>query len=70
MFPYSLRDHGRAWLNALPFLLRYNLPNMNAKLKNDITCFRQSKDEMLYEGWERFKELLRKCPLNRFQHWT
>ncbi|KAA3483565.1 protein FAR1-RELATED SEQUENCE 5-like [Gossypium australe] len=58
LFPYSL-----AWLNALPsgtvaswnelcqrFLLRYNPSNMNAKLRNDITSFRQSEDDTLYEA--------------------
>ncbi|KAA3483574.1 protein FAR1-RELATED SEQUENCE 5-like [Gossypium australe] len=52
LFPYSLRDHARAWLNALPsgtvaswsdlcqrFLLQYNPKNMNANLRTDITSF-------------------------------
>ncbi|KAA3478088.1 Retrotransposon gag protein [Gossypium australe] len=43
---------------------------MNAKLRNDIMFFRQSEDETLYEAWERFKELIRKCPMDGFQHWT
>ncbi|KAA3467056.1 Retrotransposon gag protein [Gossypium australe] len=43
---------------------------MNAKLWNDITSFRQSEDETLYEAWERFKELIRKCLMHGFQHWT
>ncbi|KAA3453152.1 protein FAR1-RELATED SEQUENCE 5-like [Gossypium australe] len=63
LFPYSLRDRARAWLNALlpgkvaswnelcqRFLLRYNPPNMNAKLRNDITSFQQSEDETLYKA--------------------
>ncbi|KAA3487048.1 protein FAR1-RELATED SEQUENCE 5-like [Gossypium australe] len=83
LFPYSLRDLARAWLNALSsgmvaswndvfqrFLLRCNLPNMNSKLRNDITSFRQSEDETLYEAWETLKELLRKCLMHGFQHWT
>ncbi|KAA3470662.1 protein FAR1-RELATED SEQUENCE 5-like [Gossypium australe] len=69
LFPYSLRDRARAWLNALlsstvtswneicqKFLLRHNPPNMNAKLRNNITSFRKFEDETLYEAWERFKE--------------
>ncbi|KAA3461284.1 oligopeptide transporter 4-like [Gossypium australe] len=52
------------------FLLIYNPPNINVKLRNDITSFRQSDDETLNESWERFKELLRKFPIRGFQHWT
>ncbi|KAA3455791.1 protein FAR1-RELATED SEQUENCE 5-like [Gossypium australe] len=79
LFPYSLRDHARTWLNALPsgtveswndlcqrFLLRYNPSNINAKLRNDITSFKKLEDETLYEAWERFKDLLRKYPMYGF----
>ncbi|KAA3469698.1 Retrotransposon gag protein [Gossypium australe] len=80
---FRKQDRTRAWLNALPlgtvaswndlcqrFLLQFNPFNMNAKLRNDITSFWQSEDETLYKAWERFKELLRKCPIQGFQHWT
>ncbi|PPD90687.1 hypothetical protein GOBAR_DD12374 [Gossypium barbadense] len=40
----------------------YFPPSKNAKLRNEITTFQQLDDESLYEAWERFKELLRKCP--------
>ena len=30
-------------------------------MKNDITSFRQIDDESLFKGWERFKDLLRRC---------
>ncbi|KAH9727218.1 hypothetical protein KPL70_008578 [Citrus sinensis] len=75
LFPYSLRDRARAWLNSLPsdsittwneladkFLMKYFSPTKNAKLRNEITSFHQLEDESLYEAWERFKELLRRCP--------
>ncbi|KAH9783362.1 hypothetical protein KPL71_009280 [Citrus sinensis] len=74
LFPYSLRDRARAWLNLLPsdcittwnelvdkFLMKYFSPIKNAKLRNEITSFHQIEDESLYEAWERFKELLRRC---------
>ncbi|KAH9800698.1 hypothetical protein KPL71_000768 [Citrus sinensis] len=32
------------------------------ELRNEITSFHQLEDESLYEAWERFKELLRRCP--------
>ncbi|KAA3461411.1 protein FAR1-RELATED SEQUENCE 5-like [Gossypium australe] len=73
----------KAWLNALlsgkmaswndlcqRFLLRYNPYNINAKLRNDISSFRQSEDETLFKAWERFKKLLIKCLMHGFQHCT
>ncbi|KAH9751794.1 hypothetical protein KPL71_014441 [Citrus sinensis] len=75
LFPYSLRDRARAWLNSLPsdsitiwneladkFLMKNFPPTKNAKLRSEITSFHQFEDESLYEAWERFKELLRRCP--------
>ncbi|XP_024027611.1 uncharacterized protein LOC112093437 [Morus notabilis] len=82
LFPYSLRDRARAWLNSLPpdsvanwndlaekFLVKYFPPNKNAKLRNDITSFQQLEGEALCESWERFKELLRKCPYHGLPYW-
>ncbi|KAH9681318.1 hypothetical protein KPL71_026936 [Citrus sinensis] len=75
LFPYSLRDRAIAWLNSLPsdsiitwneladkFLMKYFPPTKNAKLRNEIISFHQLEDESLYEAWEIFKELLRRCP--------
>ena len=52
LFPYSLRDRARAWLNLLPsdsittwndladkFLMKYFPPTKNTKLRNEITSF-------------------------------
>ncbi|KAL5571470.1 hypothetical protein UlMin_021067 [Ulmus minor] len=60
LFPYSLRDRARAWLNSLPsdsittwndlaekFLMKYFPPTKNAKLRNDITSFQQLEGESL-----------------------
>ncbi|XP_062099623.1 uncharacterized protein LOC133805454 [Humulus lupulus] len=81
LFPYSLRDRAIAWLNSLPsdsvstwqelterFLMKYFPPTKNAKLRNEITSFQQLDEESLYEAWERFKELLRKCPHHGIPH--
>ncbi|KAH9801445.1 hypothetical protein KPL71_001039 [Citrus sinensis] len=75
LFPYSLRDRAKAWLNSLPsdsittwneladkFLMKYFPPTKNAKLRNEITYFHQIEDESLNKAWERFKELLKRCP--------
>ncbi|KAK8613604.1 hypothetical protein V6N13_101362 [Hibiscus sabdariffa] len=83
LFPYSLRDRARAWLSGVPagsleswadlcrsFLMRYNPPNMHTQLRNDIASFRQADDESMYECWDRYKGLLRKCTNHGFQDWT
>ncbi|XP_058741085.1 uncharacterized protein LOC131613431 [Vicia villosa] len=75
LFPYSLRDRAKSWLNSLEpisiptwndlvekFLDKYFPPSKNAKMRNQITSFRQGEEESLFEAWERFKELLRQCP--------
>ncbi|XP_061351899.1 uncharacterized protein LOC133296867 [Gastrolobium bilobum] len=40
-----------------------------ARLKSEITAFEQKDSESLYEAWERFKGLLRKCPQHGIETW-
>ena len=81
LFPYSLRDAARAWLSTLPpdsvtswndlaekFLMRYFPPTLNAKYRHEIISFQQLEDESVCGAWERFKELLRKCPHHGILH--
>ncbi|KAL4284200.1 hypothetical protein GQ457_16G021400 [Hibiscus cannabinus] len=83
LFPYSLRDRARLWFNSIPsgsvkswndlcqnFIIRYISNVMTDKLRNDITSFRQTDDESMYEPWDRYKELFRKCPRHGFNEWT
>ncbi|KAL4278062.1 hypothetical protein GQ457_03G030530 [Hibiscus cannabinus] len=83
LFPYSLRDKARAWFNSIPsgsveswddlcrnFIIRYSSTVLTNKLRNDITSFRQTDDESMYEAWDRYKELFRKCPMHGFNEWT
>ncbi|GJX04471.1 uncharacterized mitochondrial protein-like protein [Tanacetum coccineum] len=44
------------------FLSKYCPPAQTAKKMEDINNFQQEPDETLYQAWERFKELLMKCP--------
>nr|XP_023913707.1 uncharacterized protein LOC112025289 [Quercus suber] len=66
LFPFSLRDKAKVWLNSLPpgiittweelaqkVLAKYFPPAKTAKLRNDITTFIQFEGESLYEAWER-----------------
>ncbi|PWS05605.1 hypothetical protein, partial [Enterobacter sp. HPCN14] len=60
----------RTWGDlAQKFLAKYFPPSKTAKLRNDITSFCQFDGESIYEAWERFKELLRKCPHHALPDW-
>ncbi|XP_010245393.1 PREDICTED: uncharacterized protein LOC104588947 [Nelumbo nucifera] len=82
LFPFSLKDKAKAWMNSLPsgsiatldemasrFLSKYFPPSKIAKMRNDITTFFQQKGEPLYELWERYKELLRRVPHHALPIW-
>ena len=68
LFPFSLRDKAKVWLNSLPCGIittweelaqkLYFPPAKTAKLRNDITTFIQFEAKALYEAWERYKDLL------------
>ena len=75
LFSFSLKDRAREWLNSLPagsisdwatlaqkFLAKYFPSAKTVKLRNDITNFKQYDQESMYEAWEKYKDLLRKCP--------
>ncbi|XP_075515772.1 uncharacterized protein LOC142550583 [Primulina tabacum] len=47
---------------AKAFLIKYFPPSKAMKLQEDITTFAQFEQESLYEAWECFKDLLRRCP--------
>ena len=62
LFPHSLRDQARAWLNSLPFdsittwndfaekfLMKYFPLTKNVKLRHEIASFHQLEDESLYD---------------------
>ncbi|KAL4297923.1 hypothetical protein GQ457_12G014860 [Hibiscus cannabinus] len=66
LFPYSLRDKAKAWLNNLSpgslqswtelcrnFLAKFSYTNMTDHLRNQITSFRQEDEEAMHEAWER-----------------
>ena len=51
------------------FLARFFPPAKVAKLRIDISNFCQYEGKTFYEAWERFKDLLRKCPHHSFTKW-
>ncbi|KAL2525542.1 Uncharacterized protein Adt_10596 [Abeliophyllum distichum] len=75
LFPYTLRDGALEWLDSEPhasittwddlarkFCNKYFSPAKVAKMKLEISTFQQLDGERYHEAWDRFKELLRKCP--------
>ena len=82
LFPFSLRDRARLWLNSLDattfdswdalslaFYKKYYPPEKTAQMRSKITNFTQDVDETLYEAWERYKELHRMCPHHGLEKW-
>ncbi|GKD56890.1 putative reverse transcriptase domain-containing protein [Tanacetum coccineum] len=75
VFPMSLIGAASRWLKNEPsgsitnwetlktkFLNKYCPPARTAKKIKEVNNFQQEHDESLFRAWERFKELLMKCP--------
>ncbi|GKC44420.1 hypothetical protein Tco_1062142, partial [Tanacetum coccineum] len=75
VFLISLTGAASHWLRNKPsgsiktwedlktkFLSKYCPPARTAKKMEEINNFQQEPDETLYQAWERFKELVMKCP--------
>ena len=75
LFSFSLKSKAKNWLNSFPsnsittrdslahkFLAKYFLPAKIVRMRNNNMNFLQMEIESMYEAWERFKDLLRKCP--------
>ena len=82
LFPLSLGDRAKHWLTSQPpdsittwndlvqkFLTKFFLPGKIAQLVQEINTFGQLEGESLAEAWDRFHELLRKCPHHRLTRW-
>ena len=74
LFPFSLRDKACTWFYALPkrsietwdammqkFLTKFFPPQMILQLRVEIIQFWQGENELLYDAWDQFKDLLRRC---------
>ncbi|KAK8557127.1 hypothetical protein V6N13_035231 [Hibiscus sabdariffa] len=83
LFPYSLRDKAKTWLNNLQpgslqswtqlcrsSLVKFSYTNMTDHLRNQITSFRQEDDEAMHEAWEHYRDLFRRCPMHGLPEWT
>ncbi|KAL6498650.1 hypothetical protein OROGR_028197 [Orobanche gracilis] len=81
LFPFSLKDKAKFWLNSLQaktitswdqlvnkFLAKFFPMSKTDSLRREISEFCQ-KDEEFYECWERFNDLILKCPHHGFEIW-
>ncbi|GKC54472.1 reverse transcriptase domain-containing protein [Tanacetum coccineum] len=79
LFPFSLDGAARIWLEKEPplniltwedlvskFVNHLYPPSKTTNLKNEITSFQQRFNESFGKAWDRFKDLLRKCPHHGF----
>ena len=77
LFPFSLRDTAATWYESLPYgsvdtweelveayLGRFFPPALTSERRREIIVFQQGEDESMYVAWERFKRLLRRCPMH------
>ncbi|KAL4276154.1 hypothetical protein AHAS_Ahas20G0178800 [Arachis hypogaea] len=49
---------------------RFYPPQRINRLRAEVQTFRQQDGETLYEAWERFKDLTRRCPPDIFNEWV
>ena len=82
LFPLSLSDRDKQWLTSEPpdsiiswadlvqnFLTKYCPRAKTAQMRIEINSFAQKDSESLIETWDRYKELLRKCPHHWLTRW-
>ena len=82
LFPLSLGDRAKHRLISQPpdsitswndlvqkFLTKFFPPAKIAQLVQEINTFRQLEGENLAVAWDRFHELLRRCPHHRLTKW-
>lgn len=82
LFPFSLKDDAKNWLNSLEgntittweqmqqeFLKKYFPIGKTNQIRRAITSFSQLDGEQFHETWERFKDLIPKCPHHAVPKW-
>ena len=46
------------------YLCKFFPHSLTSKRRKEISVFNQGEDESLYTAWERFKRLLKICPMH------
>ena len=45
-------------------------PTLTLERREEIISFKQKEDESIYNAWERYKQLLRRCPMHGIKQMT
>jgi hypothetical protein len=82
LFPFSLRGKALSWYEKLDqhtaetwddlcnaFLGKFFPPSLYMNYRSELVNFRRRVGETLYESWERYKDLLDKCPNHQMPKW-
>ena len=82
LFLFSLKYKALGWLQSLQpssvatweelaqkFLTKFFPPSKTSHLRGEVAQFRQKDFKPLYEAWERFKDLIWRCPQHGYQDW-
>ena len=77
LFPFSLRDVAATWFDSLliesmnnweelveAYISRLFPPALTSERRGEIIMFKQGEDESLYNTWERYKRLMKRCPMH------
>ena len=77
LFTFSLRDVATNWFESLPVgsvnnweelveasMSRFFPLALTSKRRGEIIVFKQGEDESLYNAWERYKRLLKRCTMH------
>ena len=77
LFPFLMRDVAGTWFDSLlvgsvnnweelveAYMSRFFPSALTFERRGEIIVFKQGKDESLYNAWERYKRLLKRCPMH------
>ena len=73
LFPLFLRDVAARWFESMPYGSVYTWEELveafmerffPPALTLEIIAFKQGEEESLYNAWERYKKLLKRCPMH------
>ena len=63
LFPFS--GSINTWEELMKdYLSIFFPPSLTSERRGEITTFKQGEDESLYTAWERYKRLLKRCPMH------
>ena len=74
LFPFLVRDVVATWFESLPYgsvnnweelveayMSRFFPSTLTSERRGEIIVFKQGEDESLYNAWERYKRILKRC---------